>query len=439
MKKNVLMLVLMLTCLLLTAAAWAEEPAADADIPAAQPNIPAASEERLAEALNASGGSLAFTNPADAYIWPMIPAEEEGVLCVMSTNGGVDGSISAVYATVEARAGDALVLTFRTSTEAAFDLLQMSVNGETVKVFGGEKEWTNFAYAFPADGVYEIMLAYVKDEMDGAGSDVVYIDEVKLLTGEDAAAAVQANPAYPQADMTALKIMNADAQQIIFDDPTFALLGLFGLADYYIVPGGEAQVLAALDASVDPETAYIANYYGGGSTGSVVDCMTEAGYAFTTPLDTVETTGFAYTNISLYPQADCALVDVRTAVCFASEAAVTAFLQQMRSQGYQVNGWSYADGTPQQSGAAEYTLTFIDQQGEFLSGVKVSIIAGDYCEIGTSGDDGMITFTAEPRAYEVHVLDAPEGYAFDPDESWTLDAAGGDTIIDLERRIAGDE
>ena len=412
-------------------------------VPSMKPNIPMATADKLAEALNAPGSALAFTNPMDVYTWPMIPAEEEGRLCVMSTNQGADDMSSAVYTMVEAKAGDALQITFKTSTEAASDLLVLSVNGETVKRFGGEKAWMTYAHPFTADGVYEIALMYVKDALGSEGGDVVYIDEVALLSGDAAAEAVAANPVYPAAEAAALTLMNADAKQIVFDDPTFALLSLFGLADYYIVPGGEAQVLAMLPADADPEGAFFINYYDGSENG-LVPAMTADGYVFRTQLDSMETTGFPYTNLSLYPAADCAVVDVKTIVCFASEENANAFVEQMPLYGYAVDGWRYADGSAAASSAlpgegvdriAHYTLTFIDQQGEFVPGVTVSVCDDDVCEIKTSTEDGMIEFTSQPCAWQVHVVKAPEGCTFEADKVWVLDPEGGETIIAIERAI----
>lgn len=410
-----------------------------------KPNIPAAETEKLAAALNVPGGSLMFSNPADEYVWPMIPAEEDGRLCVMSTNKGVDETQAKLFTTVTAKEGDALAITFKTSTEAGSDLMTLEVNGTRVKVFGGEKDWMTYAYAFPAEGEYEIAIGYAKDAMNAAGSDVVYIDEIVLLEGEAAQTAIAANPAYPVSAAVTLSVLNSDARQIAFEDPTYALLSLFGLADYYIVPGGEVQLLATLDESTDPEGALLVNYYDG-TINSVVGGMTDDGYAYATKLDSVNTTGYAYTNLHLYPSASCSVMDVRTVVCFASEADADAFVRTMPYYGYNVTGWAYlgddedvlhdlpAEGLPAQEAA--YTITFIDQQGEFIPGVTISICDETTCEIMTSDDSGAVAFSAAPYAWEIHVLKAPEGCSFDADAVWTLDAQGGDTIIALERVVA---
>jgi len=423
MKKLMRLAALMMALLMMTTCAGAEE-----SLLPALPNIPAAAPERLAEALNAEGGNLVFANPADAAIWPMIPAEEEGMLCLMSTNAGVDASASAVYTTVTAQAGDALAITFKTSTELGADFLQLCINGEPVKVFAGERAWTRYAHTFPEAGTYEVALLYVKDEVLGEGADVVYIDTVEHLTGAAAQAAVAANAAYPEGTVNTLTVTNTDARMIHLDDPTFALVWLFGLADFYIVPGGEAQVLATLEKGVDPDGAWAVISADGGRNIRLTDHVEADGYTFPVPIGDADNT--IYTSVTLHPAADAQPTDARCVVCFDSEAAADAFIQLMGVMGYDVKGWSYADGEQTRS---QYTLTFIDQHGEFQEGVKVTIIAPGYFEIATSGADGMVTFAAPSQAYEVHVIDVPEGYSFDSNRSWRLDAAGGEFIVDIER------
>lgn len=423
MKRNHRFAALLLAALTL----FASFAAAEGGLPVL-PNIPPAEASRLNEAANVPGGSLIFTNPSDAAVWPMIPAEEDGALCLMSTNSGVDASVSAVYTTVTAQAGDALAITFKTSTELGADFLQLCVNGETVKVFAGERGWTRYAYAFPAAGTYEISLLYIKDEVLGEGADVVYIDAVEHLSGEAANVAVAANAAYPAGTVNALTVTNPDARRIVLDDPTFALVWLFGLADYYIVPGGEAQLLATLEAGLDPDGAMALISTGGGQAIGLTAYAAEDGYAFTAQTSDADNT--IYSSITLYPAPDAQPTDVRCVVCFGSEAAADAFVQLVGVMGYDVNGWTYADGEQTRS---QYTLTFIDQHGEFQEGVRVTIVAPGYFDIAASDADGMYTFTAPAQTYEVHVIDVPDGYAFDSERTWTLDAAGADLIIDIER------
>lgn len=319
---------------------WAEEQETELSTWGNAPSdIPQSAPAQLAEALNAPGGTLTFAHPADEAVWPMICAEdEEENLGVTSTNVLQDASVSAITTTLEARAGDALAVTFALSGEEVFDRFCLVVNGETVKVFTGEKPRMTYAWAIPADGGYTVELRYEKDEFDHAGTDSVFIDEVALLTGDAASAALAANPAYPASGANILTLTTAGAQQLIFQDPTFALTSLFGLADYYVVGGDAADFHVTLDEAVDPEGAYIVSRYDSVSR-SLIPLMTEDGYTFTTPVDSADATGYPYTVVQLYPFAGAGLTEVRTLVIFADAANADAFVARCQADGLNVNGW----------------------------------------------------------------------------------------------------
>lgn len=92
-------------------------------IPRTKPNVEPSSEAELASALNAEGGSLVFTNDTDEYSWPMVAGEQDGRTVVASSNHQVNRSEAVVNATVNAKAGDAVAVTFKVSSEATFDLM----------------------------------------------------------------------------------------------------------------------------------------------------------------------------------------------------------------------------------------------------------------------------------------------------------------------------
>lgn len=385
------------------------------------PGIPYADEKLLNEAANAPGGTLRFTNPEDPLIWPMLPAEEDGFSCLTSTNWGVDDSVAVVYTSVTAKAGDALSFRYKTSTEAGFDLMQVCVNGEVVKVFTGEGEWGQYAIAFPADGEYEVSFRYSKDNVAAEGSDAVYIRDVQLLTGDAAREALAANPVYPTGSERTLTIANTEAREIVFDDPTFALTGIHGLARYFIVPEGELSLRVTLPVGADPDGEVLNVSGSKARTYSVAQAAAADAYHFALPLEK------GTTYVTLLPARDSSAMDVRAIVCFTDAYWADELLRVMQGSGYQVHGWRYLD-------QASCTLTVIDQHGEFLEGVTVSVLSAGGVELLTSDAEGMITFAAADDAiYTVHIVDAPAGYAFDPDRAWTLDAASCEAILDLNR------
>lgn len=116
-----------------------------------------------------------------------------------------------------------------------------------------------YAYAFDADGEYTVSIAYTKDEQGESGEDLLWIDSVALLSGDDAAAALEANPAYLVGDTTALTVSNPDAKEIVFSDPS----QLPEDTTFYIVPGDTADFLLTLAADVDPEATFVYCYFDG--------------------------------------------------------------------------------------------------------------------------------------------------------------------------------
>ena len=404
---------LLLTLLLATLCALAE------DMPAL-PNIPAAEEPRLAEVANVPGGTLVFTNPVDAAIWPMIPAEEDGYACLTSTNWGVDSSASAVYVQVEAQAGDALSFVVKTSLETGYDRLQVKVNGEVAKVFTGEGDWRTWALAFPEAGAYEVAFVCVKDFASSEGSDAVWIRDVQLLRGDAAAAALAANPAYPVGTTRSLTVQTPGARAIVFDDPTFALTMVNGLAGYYIVPAAEVTLLATLAPGDDPDGALL----GLAEEADVMvlaDCWTGAGFTRTVTMEA------GVTRATLMPYADCGSFEMSRVLCFPDAAAVDAYVRMLRESGYLINGWSEVGQTTCQ-------LTVIDQHGEFLEDVTLRVTTGEGIEVLRSDANGTVTFTLpDGQNAEVCILGAPAGLGFDEGRTWVLDAAHPMAILDLTR------
>ena len=414
-------------------------------VPAARPDIEPATEDELAAALNAEGASLAFANPDDEYAWPMVIAEMDGRSAVVSSNSGVHSSYSAVSATVSARAGDAVAVTFKLSSQPAFDLMQLSVNGEVVKSFGGERDWTTYAYAIEADGDYEITVAYVKDGYDSAGDDMLWIDSVALLSGDEAAAALAANPFYPVADETTLAVANADARQIVFDDPDGILLGYFGECEYYIIPGEEASFTATLSADVDPETVFAyTNYDGISHVGS--ECVTDDGYTFVTGVDSLEGTGYSNSSICLYPSS----TDYENYIAityFSDEENVNAFVNDylLDADGNVSGSWHYADGgLPSTDSVAEmsgeevsymsvYTISVADQNGDPVPEVMVQVCNDETCMVYSTDETGVCEFELEPFPYEIHLLKLPEGYEGDTETVTVAPEEGGELAFEVTK------
>ena len=410
-------------------------------IPRTKPNVEPSSEAELASALNAEGGSLVFTNDTDEYSWPMVAGEQDGRAVVASSNHQVNRSEAVVNATVNAKAGDAVAVTFKVSSEATFDLMQIRVNGENVKCFGGERDWTTYAYAFDADGEYTVSVAYCKDEASEDGEDTLWIDTIELLSGDAAAAAVDANPAYLFGDATTLTVTNPDAKEIVFDDPS----QLPENTTFYIVPGGTADVLLTLAPDVDPETLFMYCNYDG-SQPAVLSCQTEEGYAFQSAIDSIETTGYGDSSMCLYNALDSE-TPLMQVILFANEENVNEVVATSLADenGNATVSWQYADGTKPSTTArpttsattsseVTYTVKYVDQNGQPVAGVTCQVCDDTTCATYQSDENGVCEFTLPPYAYEIHTLKLPEGYEGDTTTITTAPAEGGEMTIELKKK-----
>lgn len=77
----------------------------------------------------------------------------------------------------------------------------------------------------------------------------------------------------------------------------------------------------------------------------------------------------------------------------------------------------------------DYTVTVKDQDGNPVAGVKVQLCAST-CSDAVSGNDGKATLKLEPGVkYEVHVLEAPQGYSVP--EGFVTEIAADKTEIEI--------
>lgn len=414
---------------------------------AKKPSIPPTDEAELNRALNVEGTAapLSFTNSTDEYTWPMVVAEKDDRTVLASTNTGKDTSSASVLTTVEAKAGDVFAFDYKTSTEAGCDLFCLSVNGQTAKAFGGVKEWATYGYEFPADGTYEIALSYIKDSFQAANEDMIWLDNARVVDGEEAAAVLANNPVYPEGTkMTTISFVGDNVKQVFFTDPQFALMSTFGMTNYYVIDNTEsATVKVTLAKGLDPEMFALGceaapeNY-------ALTDYMTEDGYVIPNqPIDTNQASGFPYTTYFVV-KAGAENVEA-SAIAIADEPNANAFVALLQQYGINVPGWKYADGTlpstdevaeaPQlpMEGMASYTIKCVDQDGNPVTGTMINVCTDETCTPMPVDENGVLEFTMPAYPYVLHVLIVPEGYEFDKTVEEIAPEAGGEVVFTFQK------
>lgn len=369
-------------------------------LPAAKPNVAPASAEELSAALETE----AFNSP-NPNIWPMIPGEKDGRNVLISSNAGQESSEASVSATLIAEASDAIVVTLKTSTESVFDVMKISLNGKVAKVFSGEHDWMDYAIPVESDGEYIVTVSYAKDHVGDAGEDAVWIDRISVA--EDADAALQNNPVYPPlSEDLSISVKEEAAREIKIEDASGVLNATFGDARYYIIGGAQATVLANLNQEYDPEAGFL--YTSHGALYPLMTCVTSNGYELSVNVDSIDTTGYACTSVILYPE-NTGMVS-KALVLFQDEENVNLLCEYN-----QLGSWAYADAEENNEVTAlpdqvEYVVSCKDQDGNPVAGVMIQVCDETTCQVFVSDNEGNCAFTAEPKAWEIHVLMPPQGY-----------------------------
>ena len=393
------------------------------ETPAAKPSVEPADEAGLAEALNAEGGGIRFFNDEDESVWPMIPVETDGRLAVTTTNNGHLETTSVLLAEVAAEKGDALAFDYKSTLAVAEDLFTVYVDGEKAKAFTGEADWSSYAVALEA-GEHEIRFTceiYCDDDTEENG---FILDEVRLLSGDEAEEALAANPVYPRQEEAYLEVLNEDAVEIVFDDPTDFLYENTLASRFFILNGLRAELEVGIPEEMDPETAFLVNDISG-KPEQVVSLLSEDGkYTASSVIDSIANTDYSYTDFWLYPSIDATEDEIIGVMLFADEENLEDFIDMLSD--YVALTWSVKGEEEDESreadtaGETAYRIFFTDGQGNPVEGVIVNFCTDEVCVPVTSDADGIAEFTGDADEYHLQVIKVPEGSEFDRSQEFTI-------------------
>ncbi|MBQ6173959.1 MAG: TlpA family protein disulfide reductase [Clostridia bacterium] len=399
--------------------------------------LPAVDREDPA-ALAAALETEAAANPDVPYIWPMVRAEADGRTVVTPANvGRTDRTTAELDIPLTVEDGSVIAVTAKLGTRPAFDKLTLLINGIPVKGFSGEMDW--FTYAIPVEhgGSVTLTLSYSRKSSD-AYEDEVFIDRVAVLTGDEAAAALAANPIYPVIDEISLVPVGENIREIVVNDPLM-LDVLIGCSAFYIVNDDTVTYAATISPDVDPDV----DVFYDDSTGTftpIRDGLTGDSLTFTGRVDSVGTGGNPYSMACLYWN------DLRGslgAVVFRDEANANSFFYEfLPSYGFEDFAWSYPDGSapardllPEASaaGTSEFTVRYVDQDGNPVPGVWCQVCDESTCSLFTSDANGECRFTLPSQTWKIHTLRVPQGYEGDTETVTCASPEGEEIVFTLNR------
>lgn len=379
----------------------------------------------------AAGGEVAFFPAEDDTVWPMTVTAIDGREAVLSaSNSGQPGSDAAACAQVDAAAGDALAFELRTDTFPALDHLFVSVDGEIVKRFSGQHDWT--AWAIPlSEGSHTVGFGYRKGNQGGAGLDNVWIDNVRLVSGEEAAALLSSLPAAPAGEAFGVAVVNPEAREVVINDPSGVIRYFLYSDTVWVVNGSQADLRLTLTADNDPETAFLYLPDKGVTPGSILIPRAEDGFTLSvsvpdgSPLQVGAFSGVTETEL------DSPL----SLTLYADESALTKTLRYY-ADNFRVDiTWDYAETANEPLPAeAVYTVRVVDQNGDPVPGCIVNFCSDTACMPVMTGDDGAASFAGAPYAYHLQVIRVPAGYAFDTSKEYYANPRGGEIALTAEKQ-----
>ncbi len=272
----------------------------------------------------------------------------------------------------------------------------------------------------------------------------MYVDTVAVLSGEEAAAALAANPVYPVAGEITMAPASENAREIVASDHAALEEAMGTVVGLYIIPDEEITFVVTIDETCDPDAdiLYSDCLLGEGAFVLLRDALAEDGtYQLTTACDSMEVTGYSYTDFYLITDG---METMRDILFFASEENANAFFAMLSEEMGAAITWTYADGTLPSTDAvaeasedaaaeAEYRIVYTDQDGNPVPGVTVQVCDEATCVLYTTDENGVVTFTGAPYAWEIHTLRLPEGYEGDTQTVTTAPVEGGEVQITVTK------
>ena len=388
--------------------------------------------------LAAAAGDPPFrlTSSSDPFVWPFLPGQSDKGSCLTASNTGLLSTVSEVLIEIDAREGDAFAFDAFLHTEEYYEKLVLSVNGQKIRSFSGKTEWFTYAAALkPGKNTvslrYDKTIFYNMPEPDPA--EKVWLRDFRLLSGEEAASALQSFPAFDFAPLTAPDIKNPTAREVRLTAPdgSDTLYALYGQNTRgYILNDIVIFLQASISDAYDPDDVFLTE----SSTYTLFTPYTFQNRTLYLPVNSPQDGGLTSTLITLYDTVD---YRIATLLVFENEQAADAFTERIRQRGYEA-AWTYLDEQEQQNAqplpqSASYSVTFTDPGGDPVPGCIVNFCTDEMCVPVQADENGVAVFEGAPYEYHLQVIRVPAGYVLKGNLEGTAPLYGGEITFTVER------
>ena len=120
-------------------------------------------------------------------------------------------------------------------------------------------------------------------------------------------------------------------------------------------------------------------------------------------------------------------------ILFKNEESLLKSLEEAKSEGIEMR-WEYADADEKAENAPQaYVMHVLDQNDNPVEEVTVNFCTDTACIPQESDGNGLITFTGEPDAYHVTIIDAPDGYSWDEGYEMYTPRAYGEWVLHVRK------
>ena len=86
------------------------------------------------------------------------------------------------------------------------------------------------------------------------------------------------------------------------------------------------------------------------------------------------------------------------------------------------------------SGKITYTVTVKDQNGNPVEGAAVQMCDDSGCKMpAATGADGTVTFTYAPSNYHITIVECPDGYTCDPEQSFYFEGESTELTVEITK------